>query len=65
MRDLTVMYLAAVIIGNISFSFMLVGIEIVRHNSPLFHSKERAGVAKSPDANPRSTALTHPSIPPN
>lgn len=28
------MYLAAVVIGNISFSFMLVGVNSVRHNSP-------------------------------
>ncbi len=59
------MYLAAVIIGNIAFSFMLVGVKTVRHNSPLFHSEERADVAaKTPDASllqrPWHTQISHP-----
>lgn len=48
------MYLAAVIIGDVAFSFMLVGIKTMRHSSSLFHSKERTDVAaKTPNASLR------------
>lgn len=64
MRD-TVMYLAAIVIGNISFSFMLVGVESVRHNNTLFYGQERADGAETPGAGLRSTALARPDFPPN
>lgn len=59
------MYLATVVIGSIALSFMLVDLKSVRHNSPLFHSEERANVERTPGVKLRSTALTHPDIPPN
>lgn len=57
------MYLAVIVIGNISFSFMLVGVESVRHNSTLFYGQERADVAGTPGAGLRSTAPGAPGFP--